>query len=130
MQRPLKATDNNTMRGIEEMFAAHDGRISTLSERMSGVEKKMDSIQIVLQDIRTSMAASAALQQARSPIAFGMVLAYTRDMAVLLTMAVAGIVYVVQSSTGARTAVMEYRLDEISKQAPHGALPMGGVPLK
>ena len=97
---------------LARILDEHDMRISTLVDRVGSLDHKVDAIIGAVADLKTVMAAN----QAKATISFGGVLAYTRDLAVLVGLAVTAIVWITLSSTSRESTLLHYRIEQIERE--------------
>lgn len=109
-------TDRPINANLARILDEHDMRIVTLVERVGSLDHKVDAVISAVSDLKTIVAAS----QAKSSVTFGGILSYTRDLAVLVGLAVSAIVYITMASTSGRTALVEYRMEQM--ELAHGRL--------
>jgi len=107
---------------LARILDEHDMRIGTLVDRVGSLDHKVDVVISAVADLKTVFAAS----QARSTITFGGVLSYTRDLAVLVGLAVTAIVWITLSSTSRESTLLHYRIEQLehehNKQPPSFAI--------
>ena len=101
---------------LEKILDEHDMRISTLVDRVGSLDHKVDAIIDAVSDLKTAIATT----NAKTSITFGGVLAYTRDLAILVGLAVSAIVYITMASTSGRTTLVEYRMEQM--ELAHGKM--------
>lgn len=126
-QRPF--VEKNQDGSSPQVWALHDSRITSLSQRMttvesqlSGMDTKLDNLTNTLHDMRSDLVAQAAQARAKAPMSIKDAVSTLLHVAVLFSLIVGGIIYVASGAnangnceTKVKTAVLEYRLDQAEK---------------